>query len=55
MTDVHTRTLCRVSPEALTNKTQDEQELGSILVESEVDRLRKHNGTDQLTFGCEKP
>lgn len=39
----------------LTYKAQDEKELGSILVETEVYRLRIHNGTDQVTFSCEKP
>lgn len=39
----------------LTNKTKDEKELGSILVETEVYRLRIHNGTDQVTFSCGKP
>lgn len=39
----------------LTYKTQDEKELASILVETEVYRLRIHNGTDQVTFSCEKP
>lgn len=39
----------------LTYDTQDEQELGSILIETEVYRLRIHNGTDQATFSCKKP
>lgn len=44
-----------VSAKALTNTTQDEQELDRVLVEAKVGRLRIQNGADQVTFGCEKP
>lgn len=45
----------QVRENTLTKKTKDEKKLGSILVEAEVGRLRIHNGTDQVTFGSEKP
>ena len=45
----------QVSANALTNGTQNEQELGSILVEAEVGRLRIQNGAHEVTLGCEKP
>lgn len=38
----------------LTNQPQDHQELGGVLVEAEVCRLRVHDGADQAAFGCEK-
>lgn len=38
----------------LTNQSQDEQELSSVLIEAEVGRLRVHDGTDQAAFGCEE-
>lgn len=41
--------------QVLTKDTQDEQKLRSILVETEIGWLRIHDGTDQVTFGSEKP
>lgn len=39
----------------LTDETENEQELGRISIEPEVDWLRVKDGADQVTFGCEKP
>lgn len=41
--------------ENLTNETENEQELGRISIEAEVNWLRVQDGADQVTFGGEKP
>ena len=43
------------SDSALTDSTQEKQELAGISVETEVDRLRVENGANQVTFSCEEP
>ena len=39
----------------LTYTPQEKQELNSVLVEAEVDRLGVEDGADQVSLGCEEP
>jgi hypothetical protein len=39
----------------LTHATQEEEELGGVLIEAEVDGLRVEDGAYQVSFSSEKP